>query len=455
MVWIQTSDGATAGPSSGGGGGGYSYSGVSGNGASASAGYGGGGGGGGGGRLWGTSAPGRSGIVVITYTPVPPTTAPDVPTSLAATAGTSQISLTWTAPTSDGGSAITNYKIYRDTSSPATSLLATIGNITSYTDNNVVTGTTYYYRVKAVNALGDSAYSNEDSAVATPACPTGPNGGNVTGWAWSDTIGWISLNASDSGTCTSVSYGLNIASDGAISGYAWSENVGWISANASDLSGCPTSPCTARMNGSSMEGWMKVLGANQAEAGGWDGFISLSGSNYGPTLASDGTFSGYAWGDMNLGWISFNTSFSAASTTWVACTPNYVCTDETHRDNLCTVPVENEACSAGLICSTGTCVIPPAPTPADVNGALKVSPRLIRPGGATRVSWNISYADSCTVIEDNPQINDPWTGSTGSTGLYISSAITQQTTYTLSCTGAGGSLQQAATVYLAPVWQEI
>src|SRR3989344_2954604 len=54
---------AAAGP--GGGGGGYSYSGVSGNGASANAGYG-GGGGGGGGRLWGISASGRPGIIVIT-----------------------------------------------------------------------------------------------------------------------------------------------------------------------------------------------------------------------------------------------------------------------------------------------------------------------------------------------------------------------------------------------------
>ncbi len=275
----------------------------------------------------------------------------------------------------------------------------------------------------------------------------------LTGYAWSDTTGWISLNCSDLGTCATRTYGLDIGADGTITGYAWSENVGWISANAADLTGCPTSPCTARMSGNNMQGWWKALSANDSQSGGWDGFISLSGTSpdYGPTL-SNGTFSGYAWGDTNLGWISFSSSFHSAQTTWAPCTPNYVCTDSTHRDDLCTAQVENIACSSGLICSTGSCVIPPAPTPTGSGDQLKVSPQLVRPGGTTLVTWNISYADTCSVTEDNSLITDSWTGVTGS---HTSSGITRQTIYTLSCTGGGGTLTQHATVYQTPNWKEI
>lgn len=100
--------------------------------------------------------------ITIHYTP--PATVPDAPTSLTATAGDSEIDLAWTAPASDGGSAITGYKVYRDTASPATTLLDTIGVTTSYNDPTVSNGTEYFYRVKATNSVGDSDFSNEDSA---------------------------------------------------------------------------------------------------------------------------------------------------------------------------------------------------------------------------------------------------------------------------------------------------
>src|SRR5712691_11367984 len=70
-----------------------------------------------------------------------------------------------------------------------------------------------------------------------------------------------------------------------ISGYAWSDNVGWVSANASDLSGCPESPCSARLQEGELRGWLKALSANGSQNGGWDGFISLSGPGYGVSSA--------------------------------------------------------------------------------------------------------------------------------------------------------------------------
>ena len=74
--------------------------------------------------------------------------------------------LTWLAPTLNGGSAITGYRIYRSTSSGAEVFLIAVGNVTSYTDTANTKGTHYYYKVTAINAVGEGAQSSESSAVA-------------------------------------------------------------------------------------------------------------------------------------------------------------------------------------------------------------------------------------------------------------------------------------------------
>jgi hypothetical protein len=98
-------------------------------------------------------------------------TVPGQPT-LSATAGNAQVQLSWTTP-NDGGSAISNYRIYRGTSSGGETLLATVGNVNSYTDTSVVNGLTYYYQVSAVNGIGEGSRSNEVSA--TPQAPSAPS----------------------------------------------------------------------------------------------------------------------------------------------------------------------------------------------------------------------------------------------------------------------------------------
>ena len=70
--------------------------------------------------------------------------------------------LTWNAV-----SGATSYKVYRATSQKGTySLLGTV-TATSYTNTGAKAGTTYYYKVKAVNSAGESAYSNTVSGRAT------------------------------------------------------------------------------------------------------------------------------------------------------------------------------------------------------------------------------------------------------------------------------------------------
>src|SRR5207245_598737 len=74
----------------------------------------------------------------------PPPSHPSAPTNPAATSGNAQVGLTWQAPASNGGSPITNYRIYRGTSPNSETLLATMGNVLTYTDTAVTNGVTYY-----------------------------------------------------------------------------------------------------------------------------------------------------------------------------------------------------------------------------------------------------------------------------------------------------------------------
>ena len=88
--------------------------------------------------------------------------------------------LTWNAV-----SGATSYKVYRATSQNGTySLLGSV-TVTSYTNTGAKDGVTYYYKVKAVNSAGESAYSNtvsgQNKAVTPkPAAPVVKIGHSAT-----------------------------------------------------------------------------------------------------------------------------------------------------------------------------------------------------------------------------------------------------------------------------------
>ena len=96
---------------------------------------------------------------------------PGAPTSLSATAsGSTRIDLSWTAPGSNGGSAITGYRIEISSDGGAnwTVHVATTGNpATTYSHIGLAAGTTRHYRVSAINANGAGAASNTDNATTT------------------------------------------------------------------------------------------------------------------------------------------------------------------------------------------------------------------------------------------------------------------------------------------------
>ena len=90
------------------------------------------------------------------------------PTSLSGTAGNLQVALTWTAPASDGGEAITDYTVEYSSNSGATYNWFNDGTSTavSATVTGLVNGTSYLFRVSAVNGSGTGPASA--TAGATP-----------------------------------------------------------------------------------------------------------------------------------------------------------------------------------------------------------------------------------------------------------------------------------------------
>src|SRR5207244_2149014 len=127
---------------------------------------------------------GSSSSVASATTPI---ATPSPPIGLTSSASSSsQIALSWTAPTDNGGSAITGYKVERSTDSGTTwsTIVANPGiPATTSSDTGLTHTTTYTYRVSAINSIGTSSASNTVSAttpIATPSPPTGLAGTTVS-----------------------------------------------------------------------------------------------------------------------------------------------------------------------------------------------------------------------------------------------------------------------------------
>ena len=96
----------------------------------------------------------------------PRQTVPDAPTNLLADGGDEQVTLSWDAPESDGGTAITDYQYRINGRNPWTAIGSTD---TTHTLTGLVNGRVSVFEVRAVNRIGRGRASNR--AEATPEAP--------------------------------------------------------------------------------------------------------------------------------------------------------------------------------------------------------------------------------------------------------------------------------------------
>ncbi|MBP6911877.1 MAG: hypothetical protein KBB88_01600 [Candidatus Pacebacteria bacterium] len=115
-------------------------------------------------------------------------------------------------------------------------------------------------------------------------------------------------------------YGVSVnPTTGVMTGYAWSNRIGFVSFN--EGVGCPDGECTPKLDLSTgkLSGWAKASVPAGSGISGWDGWISLSCENSTslpwclttPTYRGQYNFdtkiiSGAAWGSNVVGWISFS-----------------------------------------------------------------------------------------------------------------------------------------------------
>ncbi|MFZ2603501.1 MAG: hypothetical protein WAX79_05835 [Candidatus Omnitrophota bacterium] len=135
----------------------------------------------------------------------------------------------------------------------------------------------------------------------------------LKGWAWSSNIGWVDLNE------VSID-----PSSGNLNGYGWSSNIGWID----------FSPAAVDLTTGKLIGWARACSVfasgcagvleDNLSRGDWDGLIKMSGQadngdEYG-VRANNLQISGFAWGDLVVGWLSFDALIDVSSNAnWQTC----------------------------------------------------------------------------------------------------------------------------------------
>ena len=122
-------------------------------------------------------------------------TVPGKPTSVAGTSGANgQSVVTWVAPSSDGGSAITGYTVESSGTSGGTYTTTNCANVNALTCTvtGLTNGTPYYFKVEATSSAGTGPLSSPSiattPAATAPLAPTsvagtsGANGESVVTW---------------------------------------------------------------------------------------------------------------------------------------------------------------------------------------------------------------------------------------------------------------------------------
>ncbi len=285
---------------------------------------------------------------------------PNPPYNVIATANSeSSITINWPSV-----SNASDYGIYRSTTVAGSYTLIGFSTTTSYTDNSLSSGTTYYYKVTAYNSYGEGTQSNHASATTLPNAPTGvtatSNSTNSINVNWEFVTGatgyYIYRSTTASGTYTKVDSSTTISyTNIGLSAYttycykvaAYNSSGAGIQSSYVSATTLPDAPAGvfAMASGTSITvDWESVTGAtgyyiySSTTAGGIYSQIGISTTtSYTNTSLSPSTIYYYKVAAYNNGGAGTQSSYVSA-TTLVASCPNPVisngfvtCDGQTYR----------------------------------------------------------------------------------------------------------------------------
>ncbi len=143
----------------------------------------------------------------------------------------------------------------------------------------------------------------------------------------------------------------------------------------------------------------------------------------------------------NLQWTSTNTVSCTASGAWNGA----LGVNGTQSTGpLSSAAVYSLSCSGPGGTSSASATVNVIPT-----ATLSVYPSVVAPGNTSTLTWDSTNAASCTA-------GDGWSGTLPSSGTQVTSAVSTTTSYSLSCTGAGGtSAVASATLTVSSVTMSV
>jgi hypothetical protein len=241
-----------------------------------------------------------------------------------------------------------------------------------------------------VNAAG------VNPTVSLSASPTTVSTGGSSTLSWSSTSassctasgGWSGSeptggSASSGALSATTTYTLTCSGPGGSASQSVTVNV---SAPVNPTVSLSATPTTVSSGGSAMLSWSSTNASSCTASGGWSGSEPTSGST-------------------STGALSATTTFTLA----------------------CNGPGGNQTVTVNVSA-------PPNPTVS-----LSTSPTTVSSGGSAMLSWSSSNASSCTASAG-------WSGNEPTSGSASTGALSATTSYTLTCSGAGGSASQTVTV---------